>query len=195
MRRVFFFDEESLNSSISDTRTLSQSQSSTTSDTRTISQSQSTTTLNDYSLKSSSTQDSYHGLFEDHPGLNPSSERIVELQAEIHDKLGELMIHRGPEEVQVAAEALHGESDNIAFLQHLLADLTASGVQSEAYRDALALAGLVPSPLEQFSIHPLIPMKIVNFYFSFTNPSLSMLLSLGLVLLLVYFVTRKLRGN
>nr|YP_010883780.1 ATP synthase F0 subunit 6 [Pandanus odorifer]WIW39625.1 ATP synthase F0 subunit 6 [Pandanus odorifer] len=47
------------------------------------------------------------------------------------------------------------------------------------------------SPLEQFSIHPLIPMKIGNFYFSFTNPSLSMLLTLGLVLLLLYFVTKK----
>lgn len=40
------------------------------------------------------------------------------------------------------------------------------------------------SPLEQFSIHPFILMKMGNFYFSFTNPSLSMLLTLGLVLLL-----------
>jgi len=47
------------------------------------------------------------------------------------------------------------------------------------------------SPLEQFSIHPLILMKIGNFYFSFTNPSLFMLLTLGLVLLLIYFVTKK----
>ena len=48
-----------------------------------------------------------------------------------------------------------------------------------------------PSPLEQFSIHPLILMKMGNFYFSFTNPSLSMLLTLGLVLLLLFFVTKK----
>nr|AFB35028.1 ATPase subunit 6 [Phormium tenax] len=47
------------------------------------------------------------------------------------------------------------------------------------------------SPLEQFSIHPLIMMKMGNFYFSFTNPSLSMLLTLGLVLLLLFFVTKK----
>nr|ULQ69499.1 ATP synthase F0 subunit 6 [Guzmania conifera] len=47
------------------------------------------------------------------------------------------------------------------------------------------------SPLEQFSIHPLILLKIGNFYFSFTNPSLSMLLTLGLVLLLFFVVTKK----
>nr|YP_009121970.1 ATPase subunit 6 [Hyoscyamus niger]AJK91366.1 ATPase subunit 6 [Hyoscyamus niger]QEP94809.1 ATPase subunit 6 [Nicotiana tabacum/Hyoscyamus niger cybrid]QEP94850.1 ATPase subunit 6 [Nicotiana tabacum/Hyoscyamus niger cybrid] len=53
----------------------------------------------------------------------------------------------------------------------------------------------VPSPLEQFEIIPLIPMKIGNLYFSFTNPSLFMLLTLSLVLLLVYFVTKKGGGN
>ena len=51
------------------------------------------------------------------------------------------------------------------------------------------------SPLEQFSILPLIPMNIGNFYFSFTNPSLFMLLNLSLVLLLVHFVTKKGGGN
>ncbi|KAI4298022.1 hypothetical protein L6164_037874 [Bauhinia variegata] len=46
------------------------------------------------------------------------------------------------------------------------------------------------SPLDQFEIVPLIPMNIGNFYFSFTNPSLFMLLTLILVLLLFYFVTK-----
>ena len=46
------------------------------------------------------------------------------------------------------------------------------------------------SPLDQFSILPLIPMNIGNLYFSFTNPSLFMLLTLSLVLLLFHFVTR-----
>jgi hypothetical protein len=45
------------------------------------------------------------------------------------------------------------------------------------------------SPLEQFAIPPLIPMNIGNFSFSFTNPSLSMLLTISLVLLLVHLVT------
>nr|AEK66751.1 ATPase subunit 6 [Ferrocalamus rimosivaginus]AEX98091.1 ATPase subunit 6 [Ferrocalamus rimosivaginus] len=47
------------------------------------------------------------------------------------------------------------------------------------------------SPLDQFSIHPIIPLNIGNYYFSFTNPSLSMLLTLGLVLLLLFVVTKK----
>nr|YP_009974728.1 ATPase subunit 6 [Helianthus strumosus]YP_010191806.1 ATPase subunit 6 [Helianthus occidentalis]YP_010191878.1 ATPase subunit 6 [Helianthus tuberosus]AYV91176.1 ATPase subunit 6 [Helianthus annuus]QNJ33689.1 ATPase subunit 6 [Helianthus strumosus]QZL38850.1 ATPase subunit 6 [Helianthus occidentalis]QZL38922.1 ATPase subunit 6 [Helianthus tuberosus] len=52
-----------------------------------------------------------------------------------------------------------------------------------------------PSPLEQFSILPLIPMNIGNLYFSFTNSSLFMLLTLSLVLLLIHFVTKKGGGN
>nr|ULQ69821.1 ATP synthase F0 subunit 6 [Paepalanthus alpinus] len=48
-----------------------------------------------------------------------------------------------------------------------------------------------PSPLDQFSIHPFILMKIGNLDFSFTNPSLFMLLTLGLVLLLLFVVTKK----
>ncbi|KAL0533067.1 hypothetical protein IC582_030635 [Cucumis melo] len=51
------------------------------------------------------------------------------------------------------------------------------------------------SPLEQFAILPLIPMHIGNFYFSFTNPSLFMLLTLSLVLLLLHFVTKNGGGN
>ena len=61
--------------------------------------------------------------------------------------------------------------------------------------DVLEPARIYPSPLDQFSIIPLIPMKIGNLYFSFTNPSLFMLLTLSLVLLLVYFVTKKGGGN
>ncbi|KAL6491560.1 ATP synthase subunit H protein (Va0H) (atp6H) (Atp6v0e) [Orobanche gracilis] len=178
--RIFLFDENSLNSN--------STQSSTTS------QSQSTTTINDSSFGTSSTQDSSNGILEDHPGLNSSSERIVELQSDIHAKLGELMINRSPEDVLAAAEALHGESP---FMEFLLNDLNINGVQGEAYTDALNLAGQVPipSPLEQFSILPLIPMKIGNLYFSFTNPSLFMLLTLSLVLLFVHFVTKKGGGN
>nr|YP_009137044.1 ATP synthase subunit 6 [Geranium maderense]AKE32262.1 ATP synthase subunit 6 [Geranium maderense] len=53
----------------------------------------------------------------------------------------------------------------------------------------------IQSPLEQFEITPLIPIHIGDFYFSFTNSSLFMLLTLGLFLLLVYFVTKKGGGN
>ncbi|KAK2658211.1 hypothetical protein Ddye_004744 [Dipteronia dyeriana] len=54
---------------------------------------------------------------------------------------------------------------------------------------------VIHSPLEQFSILPLIPMNIGTLYFSFTNSSLFMLLTLSLVLLLVHFVTKNGGGN
>lgn len=47
------------------------------------------------------------------------------------------------------------------------------------------------SPLDQFGIHPILDLHMGNYYFSFTNPSLSMLLTLGFVLLLLYVVTKK----
>ncbi|YP_006460168.1 ATP synthase F0 subunit 6 (mitochondrion) [Erythranthe guttata] len=76
-----------------------------------------------------------------------------------------------------------------------LSNLQENGIGGEAYKDVLDIAEIVPSPLEQFSILPLIPMKIGNLYFSFTNPSLFMLLTLSLVLLFVHFVTKKGGGN
>lgn len=179
-RRIFLFDEDSLNSSVTSSTNASQS----------------TTTITDYSLKSSDTQGSSSGIFTDHPGLNPCSERIVELQYDIRLKLGALMPKESAQKVLEASEALHGESNNIAFLEYLLEDLQQNGVGGEAYKDAVDLSkDLVSSPLEQFEIIPLIPMKIGNLYFSFTNSSLFMLLTLSLVLLLVYFVTKKGGGN
>jgi len=49
----------------------------------------------------------------------------------------------------------------------------------------------VNSPLEQFSILPFIPMNIGNLYFSFTNSSFFMLITLSLVLLLLHLVSKK----
>lgn len=64
------------------------------SDTSLLTPSQSTTPIDDYCLQSSGTQGSSNGIYEDHPGLNPSSERKVELQSDIHDKLTELMPYK-----------------------------------------------------------------------------------------------------
>ncbi|KAI5657600.1 hypothetical protein M9H77_26393 [Catharanthus roseus] len=119
------------------------------------------------------------------------SERIVKLHCSIREQLGELMPKKNSQDILVAAEALHGESNEIPFLEHLLEDLTNNGVAGEAFQDAMDLAGIVASsPLEQFTILPLISMKIGNLYFSFTNPSLFMLLTLSLILLLLHFVTK-----
>ena len=98
-----------------------------------------------------------------------------------------------PRKVFEAAEA---GSDNTAFLQHILDDLSENGVQSSAFKEAMNQIGLVAqSPLDQFEIVPLIPMNIGNFYFSFTNPSLFMLLTLSFFLLLIHFITKKGGGN
>lgn len=45
------------------------------------------------------------------------------------------------------------------------------------------------SPLEQFEIVPLIPLRIGSFDISFTNATLMMILSAGLVIVLTQLVT------
>jgi F-type H+-transporting ATPase subunit a len=50
--------------------------------------------------------------------------------------------------------------------------------------------GLI-NPLDQFSLHPYIPLHMGNFFVSFTNLSLSMLLTLVLVLVGFFVVTKK----
>ncbi|KAJ1255316.1 hypothetical protein BS78_K266400 [Paspalum vaginatum] len=47
------------------------------------------------------------------------------------------------------------------------------------------------SPLNQFEIHPIMDLDLGNFYFSFTNLSLYMLITLGFVLLMIFVVTKK----
>ncbi|KAK7321858.1 hypothetical protein VNO80_35520 [Phaseolus coccineus] len=159
-----------------------------------------------------------HGIYEDHPGLNPNSERVVELQTEIHDTIRDLMANYDEHEIQAAAESVHAESADISFLQYSLTDLKENGIASESLKEAfhsLGIAQTAPStsnsllhlsefltiarcdasdslssPLDQFEIIPLMDMKIGDLYFSFTNPSLFMLLTLSLVLLLFHFVTK-----
>jgi F-type H+-transporting ATPase subunit a len=66
-----------------------------------------------------------------------------------------------------------------------------------AYEAAEAIGGAAGnllewfSPLDQFAIHALFGMNIGNFYFSFTNLALSMLLTLGFVVVLCFVVTKK----
>ena len=181
--RIFLFDESSLNSS-SDT-SLSQSQS-----------------ISNYSLQSSGTQGSAAVIYEDHPGLNPDSERVVELQWEIRERFEQVVQNAGDQHLfpdgesdyTAAAEFLHGETDNTDFMQSMVDDLIVNGAQGETYREAIQMwvdRVSAHSPLDQFEIIPLLDMKVGNLYFSFTNPSLFMLLTVSLVLLLVHFVTKK----
>ena len=157
------------------------SNQSISSDTSSIAPTQST---NFYSFQSSFSPSPNHGIFEDHPGLNPNDERVVEYQCEIREKLEEL--NGDPETALIMAEALHGESDNIPFLESIANDLSINGVDSQSYQEALNL--IAPSTLHKFEIVPLIDLHIGTLYFSFTNPSLFMLLTL--VLPLVYFLIK-----
>ena len=50
---------------------------------------------------------------------------------------------------------------------------------------------MIYTPLEQFSIVSILPIRIGNLFLSFTNSSLYMLLATGLVSLLFYLVTRE----
>nr|YP_010592825.1 ATP synthase F0 subunit 6 [Platostoma chinense]WAB65450.1 ATP synthase F0 subunit 6 [Platostoma chinense] len=50
---------------------------------------------------------------------------------------------------------------------------------------------LQQSPLDQFSIVPFLPLQIGKLYFSFTNPSFFLLLTLSFVLFFFHLVTKK----
>ena len=84
-------------------------------------------------------QNASAGIFEDHPGLNTTDERVVELQSNIREKLEELT--GDPQRALTLAKVLHGESDNIPFLESIATDLSTNGVGSAAYQEALNLIG------------------------------------------------------
>lgn len=199
VRRIFQFDESSLNSSSTNTNSTNTNSNQLTKDI-------------DYSLKLSSTQadgsdlspSNNHGISE---GLDPTtttSENIGDyLRSEIFDYVKKIFQNKCGDENKLLslAENLHNDDDNTDFLCEILEHLKIR----EGHHYDFALQQLnnivggtpptIPSPLEQFAILPLIPMKIGNLYFSFTNSSFFMLLTLSLVLLLVYFVTKKGGGN
>ncbi|XP_051115581.1 ATP synthase subunit a-like [Andrographis paniculata] len=182
-------------SSSSDTSTVINpfGTSSTTSTAITNRTDQSTTTITDSTLTLAPSHSD--GIYEDHPGLiNPPSENIVERQSAIREKVEELMLGAEaevPEDIILAvAEELHGESNNAEFLQDILDNLNRAGTADADFQNAFQKF-FIRSPLEQFEILPLIPMKLGDLYFSFTNPSLFMLLTLSFFLLFVHFVTKK----
>ena len=182
-RLIFQFDEASLNSSSSFPPTMV-----TTSSGGTIPEGSTSNDNNLNWIPIPGRGDSI-GIYEDHPGLNPTSEKVVEYQAEIREALRNLMVGKDEDEILVASERIHADSLDLSFLREQLEDLVEKGTASEAFR--IGVPHFSESPLDQFGIHPIIPLNIGNYYFSFTNPSLSMLLTLGLVLLLLFVVTKK----
>jgi hypothetical protein len=166
-RRLFEFDEASLNSSQSSIHTTTNSVKTMT---------EGSNASNATNVSGSGIQVNSSGIYEDHPGLNPSDERVVEYQAAIHEELGKLMIGKDPDEVLAAAERVHADSKELEFLRGQFQDLLENGTASEAFK--IGVPHFSESPLDQFFIHPIIPLNIGNYYFSFTNSSLSMLLTL-----------------
>jgi F-type H+-transporting ATPase subunit a len=175
-RRLFLFDERSLNSSSSDTATsFGTSIGSTNQAAPAINYSNATTNEN----------------LADH------------LRGEVLDRVKNLFQDRCPDENKLlsVAENLHNDEDDPGFLCEIIEHLNNKVGDNYAFaleqfnNIAEGAPSASTSPLEQFSVIPLIPMKIGDLYFSFTNSSLFMLLTLSLVLLLIYFVTKKGGGN
>lgn len=123
IRRIFLFSDSSLNSSSSS----SYSNYTTTTESSLFS----SATKNSSTTENNLQPLAPHGIYEDHPGLNPTDERVVELQSNIRVKLEE--ISGDPERAQIMAERLHGESDNIPFMQSIFENLNTQGAQGEAY--------------------------------------------------------------
>ncbi|KAL0282486.1 UNVERIFIED_CONTAM: hypothetical protein Sradi_7259900 [Sesamum radiatum] len=110
--------------------------------------SENNTAITDSNQQSPSTPGSSHDIYiyEDHPGLNLDSERVVELQAEIGEKFREAVKSAGderlfskPEDYIAAIEQLHGESESIEFLQSLSDDLVKNGANGETYKEGIQM--------------------------------------------------------
>ncbi|KAF8015836.1 hypothetical protein BT93_H1396 [Corymbia citriodora subsp. variegata] len=95
-RRIFFFDENSLNSSAASSETPSQSM----------------TIVTDYSFRLSDTRASCNdgGINVDRPGRSSFSECVAKLPSHMREKLKELFIRNGHEDAMIALEALHAGS-------------------------------------------------------------------------------------
>lgn len=122
--RIFQFDEASLNSTESSVRTITETDGSNTSN---------ATSLNGIQIP----QRDSRGIYEDHPGLDPSQERVVEYQGAIHEEMGRLMPGRDPSDVLAAAERVHGEGNDVEIIRGLFPEDPGEDLEricSELYR-------------------------------------------------------------
>jgi len=114
----------------------------------------------------------------------------------------EKLVHKAFQENEKLKEALASENEKLkeALASSAQSELPATPAKENFSPDiapideVLSYYGENPgadSPLDQFEIFPLLPMKMGDFFFSFTNSSLFMLLTLGLVLLMILLVTKK----
>ena len=92
----------------------------------------------------------------------------------------------------------HWHANGIENFDHIYMDIYPFGIQVTPYgadiRERVNVyiqTGALPSPLDQFAIHPIIDFHIGNFYISFTNQSLSTLLTVVFVVFGYFLVTKK----
>lgn len=108
-------------------------------------------------------------IYEDLPGLRPLIERIAELQTEISERVEELVTNQRegvPEDLVTAIpEKLRADSNDVDFMQNVLDGLNRAGAADSDFQNAFQkvlgqMDPAIPSPLEQFSILPLIPIRL-----------------------------------
>lgn len=133
--------------------------------------------------------------------LPPILSNMVELKIQVMIRIGGYLheINRYPESYEalrqfrlelVAVELFrNGKTWGDLYLDILRHDGVRNSDLARAIHEKLDRG--LNSPLDQFSIHPIIDLNIGNYYFSFTNSSLFMLLTVVLVVLLFFVVTKK----
>ncbi|XP_075514225.1 ATP synthase subunit a-like [Primulina tabacum] len=176
-RRIFRFDEQSLNSSSSYTAG---------------------TSFGTQADGSDSSIYNNHGIYE---GLDPttSENKADFLRGEIFENVKKIFKKDCPDENKLLsiAEDLHNDEDNTYYLNEILEHLKNKKgdhydfAQQQLNKIVGGTPPTITSPLDQFEIISWIPIEIGDLYLSFTNSSLFMLLTLSLVLLLFHFVTKK----
>ena len=96
----------------------------------------------------------------------------------------------------VFRELIHNQGET---WRSCILDIDATGMEASrtgsivrrVYAEFINRGRTWDSPLDQFSIHPIIDLHIGNFYISFTNLAFFMLLTFVFVLVVFFFVTKK----
>ena len=121
--------------------------------------------------------------------ITPTPERIagVTIVLQIEEYLGQNESEQGA--VNLARTVLGARHRNGETWQGILEDIRAGGGMDNFIQNLLGAYS--ETPLDQFAIIPIIDLHVGNFYLSFTNEVLYMLLTVVLVVFLFFVVTKK----
>ena len=121
--------------------------------------------------------------------ITPTPERIagVTIVLQLEEYLGHNESEQGA--VNLARTVLGARHRNGETWQGILEDIRAGGGMDNFIQN---LPGAYPeTPMDQFAIIPILDLHVGNFYLSFTNEVLYMLLTVVLVVFLFFVVTKK----